>query len=597
MEAAALPLDGVVLDSKYRLAEMIGQGGMGSVYRAQHVGTQRPVAIKVLQSRLVANAEAIERFRREARAAGRLRHPNVVDVTDFGIARVGDRDIAYIAMEYLEGTTLRELIDERGALPVDVVLEIVEQIAAALDVAHAAGIVHRDLKPDNVWLVHDVRGGYTVRVLDFGIALSGPGEAADPGEVVAVAPAEGMALAEPLVQAGEDVDSTRFYPAHGNSRTYSSLDPARANDSDSARLTTAGAMVGTPHYMSPEQCRGEAVDASSDVYSLGVLAWEALAGRRPFQGQLQRVLDGHLHDAPPPLPRGLDRLSAVLTRAMAKAPQARFDSARALAGSLRVAGEGPGVVLRRSLALYAHRMSEMSAVAWRCGRLPAVVAAVMLPLIYAAVAHWGLQLETDSRIVVLASLCSAAGWVWVTMFTNATFGLAIERLRMRPLERLEPGALALELRDRLGLPAGAGELRTGLKLLLYYVRCEATSRAGAGDLAFLIGLLERKSVAEIPPRCAQLFAASRDTYRRVAGSILAAMVLVPLFEASVFAHLFAVFGSPGQVFAILLAVSLMPINAIVLNPIFSCALALLYYRACQALGEDMPMAAVIPSRL
>src|SRR5687768_10565931 len=111
-------LIGAVLDGKYRITRMIGHGGMGAVYQAQHLGTERPVAVKVLLSTLLRSSEAVERFRREAKAAGRLRHPNIVDVTDFGVAQVDGQDVAYLVMEYLEGFTLRRLIEERGALPV-----------------------------------------------------------------------------------------------------------------------------------------------------------------------------------------------------------------------------------------------------------------------------------------------------------------------------------------------------------------------------------------------------------------------------------------------------------------------------------------------
>lgn len=121
-------LAGVVLDGKYRIGHIIGQGGMGAVYQARHVGTERPVAVKVLLSSLVRSPDAVERFRREAKAAGRLRHPNIVDVTDFGIAPVGEQSVAYLVMEYLEGSTLRRLLEERGALPVEIVVGVVEQI-------------------------------------------------------------------------------------------------------------------------------------------------------------------------------------------------------------------------------------------------------------------------------------------------------------------------------------------------------------------------------------------------------------------------------------------------------------------------------------
>ncbi|HEY0006086.1 MAG TPA: bifunctional serine/threonine protein kinase/MFS transporter [Pyrinomonadaceae bacterium] len=163
-------LIGQVLDEKYLIEKELGKGGMGAVYLAMHIGTDRPVALKVIAPQFMQHAEFVERFKREARAAGRLRHPNVVDVTDFGFARVGSERVAYLVMEYLDGCTLGEVLAEETRLPVDWVVDILEQTCAALDEAHRQGIIHRDLKPDNIWLEPNHRGGYTVKVLDFGIA-------------------------------------------------------------------------------------------------------------------------------------------------------------------------------------------------------------------------------------------------------------------------------------------------------------------------------------------------------------------------------------------------------------------------------------------
>ena len=161
---------GQTLDGKYRIERELGKGGMGAVYLATHLGTERPVAVKVIVPEFMERPEFVERFRREARAAGRLRHPNVVDVTDFGIAEMPFGNVAYLVMEYLDGCTLGEVLEEEKHIPVAWTIDILEQVCSAVQEAHHQGIIHRDLKPDNIWLEPNQRGGYTVKVLDFGIA-------------------------------------------------------------------------------------------------------------------------------------------------------------------------------------------------------------------------------------------------------------------------------------------------------------------------------------------------------------------------------------------------------------------------------------------
>jgi len=158
-----------ILDGKYQIENILGEGGMGAVYRATHLGTKRTVAVKVIRPDLSAHPEFLARFQREAEAAGRLRHPNVVDVTDFGFAQTSRGRVAYLVMEYLDGCSLAEVASEEGALPVGWVVDILEQVSAAVEEAHKAGIIHRDLKPDNIWLEPNGRGGYTVKVWDFGL--------------------------------------------------------------------------------------------------------------------------------------------------------------------------------------------------------------------------------------------------------------------------------------------------------------------------------------------------------------------------------------------------------------------------------------------
>src|SRR5216117_421538 len=161
---------GQILDGKYRLERLLGQGGMGAVYLATHLGTDRYVALKLIAPQFMRNPEFVERFKREARAAGRLRHPNVVDVTDFGFSEAGKERVAYLVMEYLDGCTLSDVLFEENRLPLYWAVDILEQVCSAVHEAHQQGIVHRDLKPDNIWLEPNRLGGYRVKVLDFGIA-------------------------------------------------------------------------------------------------------------------------------------------------------------------------------------------------------------------------------------------------------------------------------------------------------------------------------------------------------------------------------------------------------------------------------------------
>src|SRR5215212_3980142 len=161
---------GQVLDDKYRLERLLGQGGMGAVYLATHLGTERYVALKLISPQFMRNNEFVARFKREARAAGRLRHPNVVDVTDFGFAHVESGDVAYLVMEYLDGCTLGDVLSEEKKLPLEWVADILDQVCSAVHEAHQQGIIHRDLKPDNIWLEPNRLGSYRVKVLDFGIA-------------------------------------------------------------------------------------------------------------------------------------------------------------------------------------------------------------------------------------------------------------------------------------------------------------------------------------------------------------------------------------------------------------------------------------------
>jgi serine/threonine protein kinase/tetratricopeptide (TPR) repeat protein len=273
-DAPADPLIGSILDDKYRLDARLGEGGMGTVYRATHLLIEREVAIKVLNSRLVTDDAAKERFRREARAAGRLQHTNAVAVTDFGETSDG---LVYLVMELLEGKPLRDILARESPLDPARAVSLMLQISAAVEAAHEAGILHRDLKPGNIFLVQRPDSPYIVKVLDFGIAKL-------------------------ATEGGE----------------YSVADT----------LTGVGVMIGTPRYMSPEQCDGVQLTPASDVYSLGVILYEMLTGQTPFSGVSPLALAlKHSSESPRP-PRELvpaipPALEAVVLHTLAKGAEER----------------------------------------------------------------------------------------------------------------------------------------------------------------------------------------------------------------------------------------------------------------------------------
>ncbi len=327
-----------LLDNKYQIEQLLGQGGMGAVYRATHLGTKRTVAVKVIHPQLSAHDQFVARFRREAEAAGRLRHPNVVDVTDFGLAQTAAGPVAYLVMEYLDGCTLAEIISEEGALPIQWVVDILEQVCSAVAAAHEAGIIHRDLKPDNIWLEPNGRGGYTVKVLDFGLVKLG-----NTDHIPSTTPEA------PHLQSTES--ETLIFATSEESATL-----VKSAPSPGESLTAVGSVMGTPYYMSPEQCRGDRLDTRSDIYSLGILAYRLLTGETPFKGSPHEVIELHKTATVPPLreknrkvPRKLARL---VMSALAKNPEERPPSANGFASALRAASEGPTHLMRQAFALY-----------------------------------------------------------------------------------------------------------------------------------------------------------------------------------------------------------------------------------------------------
>src|SRR6202795_3678318 len=270
-----------VFDGRYQILRKLGAGGMANVYLAEDQELGRRVAIKILNDRHANDEQFVERFRREAKNAAALSHPNIVSIYDRGEAE----GTYYIAMEYLDGRSLKELIMSRGDPPIAVVVEYTRQILDALRFAHRHGIVHRDIKPHNVL----VDGEGRVKVTDFGIARAGV-----------------------------------------------------------SQMTEAGSIVGTAQYLSPEQAKGAPVDQTSDLYSVGVVLYELLTGEVPFSGDTPvEIAMKHLSTVPDPpsakradVPREIDM---VVMRALGKDPSERYQSAEEMDADLRRINRGVAI--------------------------------------------------------------------------------------------------------------------------------------------------------------------------------------------------------------------------------------------------------------
>jgi serine/threonine-protein kinase len=274
--APATTLVGQVIADRYHVIKKLGEGGMGQVYLAEHVKMGRRSAIKVMSPAMIHDPDAVARFNREASNASRITHPNVCAVYDFGETPEG---LIYLAMEFVEGVPLTDLIEQEGALPLARATAIFKQTADALQAAHDLGIVHRDLKPDNIMVARGRDGGDLVKVVDFGIAK------------------------------------------------------AVGGDETGQKVTKTGLVVGTPEFMSPEQLSGDKVDGRSDLYALALVYFRMLTGQLPFQADsVQETMIKRLTDEPQKLAAARpdltfpDGLQEVLDTALARTPGQRYQS-------------------------------------------------------------------------------------------------------------------------------------------------------------------------------------------------------------------------------------------------------------------------------
>ncbi len=356
------PLIGRTLEGKYRLDAKLGAGGMGAVYRTTRLMIGDTVAVKILHAQRVSDPQAIERFRREAQAAARLKHQNAVAIYDFGVSNEG---LVYLVMELAEGQSLRDMIKQQGHVTPSAAAEIMNQVCAALDEAHGQNIVHRDLKPDNI-IVAASNTGLRAKVLDFGIA--------------------------------------------------------KMRDLTADNLTLTGAVMGTPYYMSPEHCMGEELDHRSDIYSLGIVLFEMLAGVVPFNSPISTaVVVQHVNQAPPSL-RALNAsispaVEAVVMHALEKRREARPQTAVQLAQELMASVQGIPFTPHSVSAVYSPPASTTPSTNPVIGtRLAATIQMTRPPVISeaptAAPAKRRLPLMLGVAVVIMMAAIALAVLMW-----------------------------------------------------------------------------------------------------------------------------------------------------------------------------------------
>jgi serine/threonine protein kinase len=534
-------MTGEILDGKYRIDKQLGAGGMGNVYLATHLGTTRIVAVKVIAPRWAAEPQFLARFQREARACGRLRHPNIVNVTDFGIAKAAGGDVPYLVMEFLDGQTLSDFQNANPQISLTLAADFLDQIGLALAEAHRHGIVHRDLKPDNIWLEPNGRGGYTVKVLDFGVAKvnllgdwpaaaeerppSLPRPAISETETVAMDTAPELGSSNVLARA-EDIETVAIAPAQpALSFGLSSDLSGESLDSSAGAQTMPGSLLGTPAYMSPEQAFGKEIDFRSDIYSLAVVAYSLACGRLPFTGKPTELFDYHQSGHPPPpasvrkIPRDV---SEVILAGLARNPADRPASAILFTQRFHNAVDAEFLALRRSkafllqhLAAYALLLIPIEGAVESVLALLLVFSKKLVPvaglrMVIVPLAAAALFIFSDNLLRAAAALMAMDEQVRVRRFLS--FRVFWKLLRMLPVlvaaqvraafyfgpgwvigDCLWPVVCVVEKRSGLAAVARSRELMTGLQSAgrALAIRHFALAVLALGDVIKALGYLWR----------------------------------------------------------------------------------------------------------